>query len=162
MLRGSQKISEIRAETLLRIHHAILFEHYLPWFEDFLGEETARYKAQLVGLAGSLKDRMKGKASVAVNGFDHDELAPKPAVTSRKLLGVPRGTVGHVALFTCFLAVLGAGEAFIQPDGRTFAVTVAVAAAVYLALAAQSSKNGLKVFERFGGAITKLFSGTSG
>jgi hypothetical protein len=161
MLRGAQKISEIRSEAIQDIHHAILYEHYLPWFTDFLGGDVTAYRSQLNRLENDLRARLKGRNTILVNGSDHDELGAKRRTIRTRLFGVELATVGHVALFTLFLSVLALEQAILRPGAAVFGGTVVCAAAIYLALAAQSTVTGLKVFEKFGGLIGKLFSGMS-
>lgn len=157
MVRGAQPIAEIRVETILDVHQAILFEHYLPWFADFLGAETPRYERQLVALREGFRARLKGKLTVAVNGGDHDELGVRRPVKARKVLGVGHATVGHVAAFCVLLLLVAAFQAIVRLDSRGLVATLAIVGLVYLALAAQSSVAGLKVFEKFGGIVTKAF-----
>ncbi len=160
MLRGSQPLGEIRREVLLGLHQAILFEHYLPWFEGFFDKgELETYRAQLSRLSEDLKGRLKASPTLIVNGPERDELMPKPHAGREKLFGVELATVGHLGLFAAFLSLLVLESAVLRPEPRVFAVTVVLAAVVYLALAAQSGRTGLKVFERFGSMLVTLFSG---
>ena len=158
MIRGAQRISEIRSDALLELHSAILFEHYLPWFVQFLGPELAGYERHLRKVRDDLRSRLKGKSSVGVNGGERDELGPRPRPRSTKVLGVQRGTIGHVVAFSALLMLIGAFQAVARLDGRWLAATVAAAAFVYLSLSALSGKSGQRVFEQFGAVVIKVLS----
>ena len=49
MVRGAQRMTQIRAEELLDIYEVILFEHY-PWFTDFVGNQVVAYEKHLKDL----------------------------------------------------------------------------------------------------------------
>lgn len=158
MMRGTQKITQLRCETFLDVYEAILFEHYLPWYKDFFGEFTSKYEAYLRGLHKDMKAQLQSMPTIIINGADHDELSPKPP-PSRRFLGLPISSIGHVVGFALVLIPSTAAAWLLGLKETSLLLFPLVIALVYLGLMAQGSVRSMRVFERLGSLITKIFSG---
>jgi hypothetical protein len=158
MLRGAQKVTKVRAEDLLDIYHVILFEHYLPWFNDFFGSSLDTYKKHLERLYATMDRQLANKPLVQVGGNVRDELGRWPAKRKRSFLGLPIRALGHFTLFVCMLVVISVIAWTFRFSGNSFLLLALFSVAGYAGLAALSDVNALRVFEKVGAVVTKLSS----
>ncbi|WP_316219425.1 hypothetical protein [Bradyrhizobium sp. SZCCHNR2026] len=103
MLRGSQKLYRIRREDLLRISRGILFEHYLPWYRDFFGKQTAAYQRYLGQLYENFANRLGNQPIIKINGPESDALIATPASVPMQSTEVRIGQ--HIAMFAAVVVV---------------------------------------------------------
>ncbi len=99
MLRGQQKLHNIRREDLIDLYRTVLYEHYLPWFSDFLGSQTPGYQSYLDTLFAEFREKLKDTPVVRVNGESADQLLPQPIATN------PRTPEVRALMFTAIFAV---------------------------------------------------------
>ena len=71
MLRGSERLYQIRREDLVEICHTIFFDHYLAWYQDFFtDQQLASYRKHLDSLLRDLRESLSKMPIVKVNGAD--------------------------------------------------------------------------------------------
>lgn len=157
MIRGAQKITQIRSETLLDIYEVILFEHYLPWYRDFFGERFSDYEKYLKGLYEGMKTRLQSVSTVVINGGDHDEL-PKPTIRP-KISNASWAKIGHVIGFVIVSLVLALIAWALSLHDKSLIAFPLVAFVIYVGLMAQTNVRSMKVFEKVGEIFTRLVSG---
>jgi hypothetical protein len=158
MLRGPQKISQVRSEDLLDVHNVILFEHYLPWFKDFFGEQLQGYEAHLSELQKAFRKQIGSKPTVIVNGSRHDELRDQPRRPRQTFLGLPIRAIGHYTLLLgLFFAVVFSSWILGLHERGMLLLALSVVLA-YVGLTAVSDAKALRVFEKIGTVVIKLFS----
>lgn len=145
MLRGNQKLYRIRREDLLLISHGILFEHYLPWYRDFFGSETATYQQYLERLHLEFSKRLGNQSTIKVNGPETDGLIVSPASPAVRS---PEFRVGqYIAMFAAVVAIASftVYELNISPSS---AIPMLIALlAVFGGIVAISSGKAFEVFE---------------
>lgn len=146
MLRGSQKLFRIRREDLLQISQGILFEHYLPWYRDFFGQQTAAYQEYLERLHSELTKRLGNQATIKVNGPEADSLIAKPAGTV--IVNSPEfRTAQYVAMFAV-VAATGCGAIYQLNVPPSLAIPLLVAlVVVFGGIVAIGNGRAFEVFE---------------
>lgn len=157
MIRGAQKITQIRAETLLDVYGVILFEHYLPWYRDFFGDRTADYQKYLERLYEGMKARLQSVSTVVINGGDHDEL-PKPVIRPQ-ISKASWARIGHIVGFCVVLFALALVAWLLSLHDKSLIAFPLLIFFVYLGLMAQTSVRSMKVFEKVGEIFSRLVSG---
>jgi hypothetical protein len=158
MLRGPQKISKIRAEDLVDLHQVILFEHYLPWFEDFIGDLLPTYKQHLVHLHAEFRKQFSSKDLVQVNGSKHDELAERSDRKFKTVFGLRPRTVGHFALFVLLLSLVTIVQWFLALGERGLLIFSLCTLLVFSGVIAMSDARAFRVFDKLGAILLKLIS----
>jgi hypothetical protein len=106
MIRGSQKLYRIRREDLLNIAHGILFEHYLPWYRGFFGDQSTSYKGYLDRLFRDFANRLGNQPTVTVNGPETDSLIVNPTTLPTK--PGPHSVEFRVGLYIAMFAAVAA------------------------------------------------------
>lgn len=113
MLRGPEKLHNIRREDLNTVYHTILFDHYLPWYRDFFGGEITGYERHLLQLYREFELRLHNKPIVGVNGPRENVLTetppPSPSMHALRLVGA------HVALFALTAAIITGALFVLKP-----------------------------------------------
>jgi hypothetical protein len=145
MLRGNQKLYRIRREDLLQISHGILFQHYLPWYRDFFGKQTAIYQQYLEGLYGEFAKRLGNQPTIRVNGPEADSLIVSPAIPPTRSAEFRAGQ--YIIMFAAVVAIAGTAvyELKIPPNSAIPMLLALVA--VFGGIVAISSGKALEVFE---------------
>ncbi|HTR87754.1 MAG TPA: hypothetical protein VMI56_24955 [Reyranella sp.] len=77
MLKPSAKRTEIDGDLLAGIYHSILFDHYFPWYRDFLEEDVDDYRKYLEGLDKKFRARVGKSKAIKLGGSKADQ--PPPA-----------------------------------------------------------------------------------
>lgn len=130
MLRGPEKIHQIRREDLLAIYDSILFEHYLPWYADFFGDGTADYATYLSTLYREFEGRLVDRPVVMINGAVEDQLVPQPPRPPA------RSSEATAAFYVCMFSacvLVTAGAAYILKVPTAMLVPVCLALLVVFA-----------------------------
>lgn len=145
MLRGSQKLYRIRREDLLQISEGILFEHYLPWYRDFFGKQTAAYQQYLEGLYREFAKRLGNQPTIRVNGPETDSLIASPAILPARSTEFRVGQ--YIAMFAAVVAIAGTAIYALQiPPSSAIPMLIALVA-VFGGIVAISSGKAFEVFE---------------
>ena len=155
MLRGSQRLYKFRREELLDIYHSILFEHYLPWFGSFLGEQIASYKNYLESLYSEFEERVQDQPIIQVNGPKSDILVANPAPQPNR----PPEIVAawYVAMFAATAAIV-TGVLYLLKTPPSLTIPFALALlTIFVGVAAASRGQAFEVFER---AVLSVSGGT--
>ena len=157
MIRGSQKILQMRSETLLDIYEVILFEHYLPWYRDFFGDRLPEYEKYLKQLYDGMRHRLQSVSTVVINGGDHDEL-PKPKIRPQ-ISGASWEKIGHIAGFIIVSLVLALIAWALSLHNKWLIAFPLVLLVIYVGLMAQTNVRSMKVFEKIGEILSRVFFG---
>ncbi|MEJ0024967.1 MAG: hypothetical protein WDN01_02970 [Rhizomicrobium sp.] len=148
MLRGLNRVPQVRAEDLIDIVKVILFEHDLTWYQDYFGDFLPRYKAHLSEILADIQRQVEHEPTIEVNGDAYDELGG-PAPIAKSVLGLPFSALGHSVLFVVMLAAVTLASWFLGLGQGVMAFTLIVVLA-YAGLAALSEARALNVFDRLG------------
>jgi len=155
MLRGPEKIHNIRREDLVEIYRSIIYDHYFPWFRDFFGADTADYKAYLDRHFAEFEARLKDTPIVRVNGEASDQLLAPPVRAQARSPEVR--TLAYTLIFgLCSAVLVGVLYALKVPMNIAPAVVVGFLV-VFAGIVSISNGRAFDVFER---ALLSLPFGT--
>jgi hypothetical protein len=146
MLKGSQKLYRIRREDLLDIIHCILFDHYLPWYRDFFGEQIVPYRHYLESLYQKFETQLHDKPLLEINGPERDALILRPVPTFRR--SAEFATAWYFSLFGATAAVATAVIYVLRLPAYLMVPFLLTLLALFVGVAAASGGNALEVFER--------------
>jgi hypothetical protein len=149
MVWSTLKPNTLQKATYMSFIYSIFYEHYLSWYESFLGQkEFNEYKKQLDLLYNEIEKGIK-KNIVEVNGYNlenHSKGAP-PIPNSTIDLRAVLGLISLIILLTASIAVIV----------RIFKFTLTTALTIYIisllsifAFLSLSSKNAMKIFNKIG------------
>jgi hypothetical protein len=145
MIRGPQKLYSIRREDLVELYRTVVYEHYLPWFRDFLGAEGPGYEDYLDGVFQAFRDQLKETPIVRVNGEEVDQLVAQPR------LPVPRTAevraLYYTATFGICCGVLVAAAAFLKVQNNLLPMIFIALLVVFAGVVAVSSGRAYDVFQ---------------
>jgi hypothetical protein len=117
MIRGAVEISSIPREDLIRIYSSILFDHYLPWYRDFLGKKSDVYLKYLEGLLRDFKKGLRNTPVARVDGLE--AAAPVEIVRNRSIVwSIPGSMVafaGVAGILVLFLKALNTSPYWAVP-----------------------------------------------
>jgi hypothetical protein len=145
MLRGNQKLYRIRREDLLQISQGILFEHYLPWYRDFFGKQTAAYQQYLEGLHREFAKRLGNQSTIRVNGPETDSLIVSPANLPTR--SPEFRATQYIAMFAAVVAIAGTAVYALKIPPSSAVLMLIAFVAVFGGIVAISSGKAFEVFE---------------
>jgi hypothetical protein len=146
MLRGSQKLYRIRREDLLQISRGILFEHYLPWYRDFFGGQTAAYQRYLEELHQEFTKRLGNQSTIKINGPEADALIVSPANQAPAPSPEFRASQ-YIAMFAAVVAIAGTAVYMLGIPPSSAIPMLITLLAVFGGVVAISTGKAFEVFE---------------
>lgn len=147
MMRGPERLYQIRREDLLAICHSVFFEHYLSWYRDFFtSEQIAAYEGHLELLLKELRESLSDKPIVKINGADPGGLIAWHNVD------VPRSPEAKAAwyavIFVMLIGTLGVVAKVAQIPAYFLIPAIIALVMAFLVVVIAGSDRGLDVFER--------------
>lgn len=105
MLKPSVDRADISGSQLTRIYRSILFDHYFPWYRDFLAKEQIdAYRKYLDGLYKKFRDRVEKLPSIELGGVKPDQ--PAPSAEKLTLIKTLLAFAGVAIVIAAFLLVV--------------------------------------------------------
>jgi len=150
MLRGADRLYRIRREDLLAIAHVILFDHYLPWYRDFFGDQIETYRKYLEQLYSEFETRLKSDPVIKVNGPEADLLISGPVPSHRS----PEAIAAMYLLMFAATAAIATAVLYVLRTPASLTVPVLLALlALFVGIAATSRGHAIEVLEQIIAAL---------
>jgi hypothetical protein len=135
------KLEEIRREELENIVNSIFFDHYFPWYRDFLGNEVGLYKKYLETLFREFKNGLRKQQLVAIDGMGKESAQ---IITARPS-NLPSTT--HLVFFAIIAGIVTLVIYVLQVPFNWVPVVLVALVAVYAGFVAVSTGRAFDVLK---------------
>ena len=154
MLKPSVDRADISSEQLAKIYRSILFDHYLPWYRDFLDtqENVDAYRKYLDGLYKKFSDRVGKLQSIELGGTRPEQQLATPSPEKLSLIKTVLAFAGVAVVIGAFLLVVKP-----EPDKALYFILALVLVFAALMLIAQGRADHVfnQILAKFPSADTK-------